>query len=324
MKKILFIGTFGILLFFSASAEFGAWRKSGVKCGQGQNALGCIISSLKDNTLGQKLNCSETYFLEQVAEAYNRQAGTSFTAGDARNAFLDGQMFIVDWPASDLMNSGLKAGTAHYFPMTGSGNVKVIASKDLSGRTIPLVKDEGTGGQACFNVCYSKSMIPYKDPEPKKDAEKKDPPPATVIQLPAPTPTQMPLPLPTPTPTQQVVLDWPSQPVLMNNQQLLQINPVIPVQPVFTVLPQKQCCNTWSRPAPAPNPTGNGFPSEGNPGWGELPVSGDPGWGGHGVSYNNDPIAGDPGWNGNQPTYWSNGNTGNNGGNTNNGNGPVE
>jgi hypothetical protein len=66
MKKILFIGTFGILLFFSASAEFGAWRKSGVKCGQGQNALGCIISSLKDNTLGQKLNCSETYFLEQV------------------------------------------------------------------------------------------------------------------------------------------------------------------------------------------------------------------------------------------------------------------
>jgi hypothetical protein len=83
------------------------------------------------------------------------------------------------------MNSGLKAGTAHYFPMTGSGNVKVIASKDLSGRTIPLVKDEGTGGQACFNVCYSKSMIPYKDPEPKKDAEKKDPPPATVIQLPA-------------------------------------------------------------------------------------------------------------------------------------------
>ncbi len=331
MKQILFLSAF-IFSVFTVSAEFGAWRKAGVKCGTGQNALGCIISGLNDNTLGQKLNCSETYFLGQIAESYNRQAGTSFTAGDARNAFIDGQMFIIDWPANDLMNSVLKAGTAHYFPMTGNREVKVIASKDLSGRTIPLVKAEGTNKDACFNVCYSKSMKPYQ--EEKNSVPKQTAP--TVIDLPAPTPSYaVNLPPPVQQPSQQMImLDWPSQPV-PGNLPVITINPVFPAQPPTVFLPQQQCCGNrgWGNNPPiiAPNPTGNGFPVEGPPNWdgNGTPIDTDPGWG-NGPSYNDSPIAGDPGWNGNIPTYWPNGNTGNNGGNTNNGNsngngnGPVE
>lgn len=323
MKQILFF-IFSIFSIFTASAEFGAWRKAGVKCGTGQNALGCIISGLKAGDLSQKLNCPEGVFLQEVASCYNKQAGTNFSGEDARNAFIDGQMFIVEWPAGDLMNSGLKAGQVYYFPMTGNGEVKVIASKDLSGRTIPLVKAEGTGGQACFNVCYSKSMKPYTEPEPKKD-----PPPVVqppVVTLPPPTVT-----LPPPVLQQQpqggmIVLDWPNQPI-PGNLPVVSINPVYPVQVPTTFLPQQNCCGNrgWGAPpviTPAPNPGNNGHPVEGDPGWGgNITTAPNPGPIVHG---NGTPTGGEPGWGGYTTQPGNSGFTigGNNGGGS--GGSPVE
>ncbi len=307
MKKIIFFLSI-FLSVFSTKAEFGVWRKTGVKCGTGQNALGCIISNLNDNTFGQKLNCPEDYFLEQVVYVYNLQTGYNFSSSEARSAFVDGRMFIVEWPASDLMNSGLKDGKAHYFPMTGSSKVKVIASKDLSGRTIPLVKAEGTGGEACFNVCYSKSIRPYKEEKQaivikEEIIERAELPQAIAFAS---------LPVSAPGPEQRLIQlnYWPQQPFQMA---VISVNQVQVFQPAIVFLPNKQCFNNVvTQPTPVPNPGGNGFPVVADPGWGD------------GTSHNDGPITANPGWNGNQPTYWPNGNTGNNGGNTNNGNGPVE
>lgn len=303
MKKIIFFLSILFSAFF-VKAEFGAYRKAGVSCGQGQNALDCIVASIKDGTMGKKLNCSEMYFLEQVAFSYNKQAGTHFTAEDARKAFIDGQFFITEWDRNDLVNSGLENGTAHYFPMTGNGMVKVIASKDLNGRTLPIVKAEGTNSkEACFNVCYSKSMQPYKE---KKEATVRE----KVIELPAPV---------------EEIYRVGSSENRVYNAPDLTISGHIPANVVNAYVSTGWGCsncgstNQGGQPIGSDLPAGNGHAVDANPGWGtttgDHPIEAEPVWGG--TTTGGGPISADPGWDGYATTTNS---PVNNTGNTGNGN----
>lgn len=320
MKKIIFF----LLIFLSAffvKAEFGAYRKAGVSCGEGQNALDCIVASIKDGTMGKKLNCSEMYFLEQVAFSYNKQAGTHFIAEDARKAFIDGQFFITEWDRNDLMNSGLENGIAHYFPMTGNGTVKVISSKDLNGRTLPIVKAEGTNSkEACFNVCYSKSMQPYK--EEKQLITKPTPPSA--INLPAPTTVAINLPTPTQYQSEEIYRVGSSENRVYNAPDLT-ISGHIPANVVNAYVSTGWGCsncgstNQGEQPIGSDLPAGNGHAVDANPGWGtttgDHPIEAEPVWGG--TTTGGGPISADPGWDGYATTTNS---PVNNTGNTGNGN----
>lgn len=327
MKKTIFFLS-ALFFFFSASAEFFGWRKSGVSCGTGQAGYDCLFRAIQNNTVHTILNVSDDYFLDELAHAFNRQTGYQATRKDARKAFLDGQFFVINWPVSDLMNSGLDSkGRAHYFPMAGRDSVQIIASRDLTGRVIPLIKLQSSNkNEPCYNICYSKSIQPYK--EEKQAIAFADLPVASAIVA----------------EERLIQLNyWPQQPFQMA---VIPVNQVQVVQPAIVFLPNKQCCNNVvSQPTPVPNPGGNGHPIEGDPGWGPTvdngngtPIEAEPGWGT--TSGNGNPVNGDPGWGGysttnntqtNPPTNWpvniGNNNGGNTGGNNNGGNnngGPVE